>query len=96
MSKELKFSLVRSFLFQNRRFSDIIVAFISVMQNYGTVEKRDFSTSALAQHEWEHNHHIDGTSMCVLETESHYCSKLPSSFNRDRGTLPDVYDAIIL
>ena len=62
--------------------------------------------SALAQHAWEHNHHIDLTSVCVLETEFHYCSRLsreaiyicrqPSSLNRDRGTLPDAYDPIIL
>ena len=58
-------------------------------------------TSALAQHAWENHHHINWTSACILGTESHYCSRLsreaiyihrqPSSLNRDRGTLPDVY-----
>ena len=70
------------------------------------VEKMDSSASALAQHAWEHDHHIDWASMCVLGTESHYRSRLsreaiyirgqPSSLNRDRDTLPDVYDPIIL
>ena len=37
------------------------------------VKKMDSSASALAQHSWEHDHHIDWTSKCVLGTESHYC-----------------------
>ena len=44
-----------------------------VSEHRRAVEKRDFSASALA---WEHDHHIDWTSMCVLETESHYHSRL--------------------
>ena len=67
------------------------------------VEKMDFSASALAQHVWEHDHHIDWTNTCVLIVESprisrkaiHICRQ-PSSLNRDRGTLPDMYDFIIL
>ena len=31
--------------------------------------------SALAQHTWEHDHHIDWTSMYVLGVESHYWSE---------------------
>ena len=70
------------------------------------MEKRDFSASALAQHAWEHDHRIDWTSTCVLGVESHYRSRIsreaiyihrqPSSLNRDRGTLSDMYDFIIL
>ena len=69
------------------------------------VEKMDLSASALAQHAWEHNNHIDWTSTYVLGVESHYRSKLsreaiyirsqPSSLTRDRGTLPDMYDFVI-
>ena len=74
-----------------------------VLEHCRAVEKRDFSASALAQHAWEHNHHINWTSTCVLETEFHHCPGRqstsigsPSSLNRDRCTLPDVYDPIIL
>ena len=69
------------------------------------MEKRDFSASALVQHAWEHDHHIDWTSTCVLGVESHYQSGISreaiyirrqsSSLNRDRGTLSDMYDFII-
>ena len=65
----------------------------------------DFSSSALAEHAWKHNHHIDWTSACILDVESHYRSRLsreaihirrqPSSLNRDRGSLPDIYDHLI-
>ena len=77
-----------------------------VLEHRRAMEKRDFSASALAQHAWEHNHHIDWTSMCVLGVESHcrsrisreaiYIRRQPSSLNRDRGTLSDMYDFIIL
>ena len=67
------------------------------------VKKMDFSASAQAQHAWEHNHHIDWTSTCVLKVdqsrlsrEAIYIHRQPSSLNRDRGTLPDMYDFIIL
>ena len=59
------------------------------------VEKMDFSASALAQHVPEHDHHIDWKSTCVLG-EAIYLRRQPSSLNRDRGTLPDMYDFIIL
>ena len=75
------------------------------MLEHSRAVKMNFSTSALAQHVWEHDH-INWTSMCVLRVESHYQSRLcreaiyihrqPSSLNRDRGTLPDMYDFIIL
>ena len=62
----------------------------------------DFSASGLAQHAWEHDHHIDCGQARV---ESHYRSRLsrksiyirqqPSSLNRDRGTLADMYNFII-
>ena len=68
-----------------------------VSEHCRPMEKRDFSASALAQHAWEHDHHIDWTSTCVLGVESHYWSRIsreaiyirrqPSSLNRDRGTL---------
>ena len=77
-----------------------------VSEHRRAMEKRDFSASALAQHAWEHDHHIDWTSMCVLGVESHYQSRIsreaiyirrqPSSLNRDRDTLSDMYDFIIL
>ena len=70
------------------------------------VEKMDFSASALAQHAWEHDHHINWTSTCILNIESHYWSRIsreviyihrqPSSLNRDRGTMSDMYDFMIL
>ena len=76
-----------------------------VSKHQRAVEKMNFSGSALAQHAWENHHHIDWTSACILGTESHYHSRLsreaiyirrqPSSLNRDRGTLPDVYDHLI-
>ena len=76
-----------------------------VSEHRRAVEKMNFSGSALAQHAWENHHHIDWTSACILGTESHYRSRLsreaiyirrqPSSLNRDRGTLPDVYDHLI-
>ena len=77
-----------------------------VSEHRSAMEKRDFSASALAQHAWEHDHHIDWTSTCVLRVESHYQSRIsreaiyicrqPSSLNRDRDTLSDMYDLIIL
>ena len=74
-----------------------------VSEHCRAVEKMDSSASALAQHAWEHDHHIDWTSTCVLATESHYRSReaifigrQPSSLNRDRGILRNVYDPIIL
>ena len=74
-----------------------------VSEHRRAMEKRDFSASALAQHAWEHDHHIDWTSTYVLGVESHYRSRIsiyirrqPSSLNRDRGTLSDMYDFIIL
>ena len=77
-----------------------------VSEHCRAMEKRDFSASALVQHAWEHDHHIDWTSTCVLGVESHYRSRIsreaiyirrqPSSLNRDRGTLSDMYDFIIL
>ena len=77
-----------------------------VSEHRRAMEKRDFSASALAQHAWEHNHHINWTSTCVLGVESHYQSRIsreaiyirrqPSSLNRDRGALSDMYDFIIL
>ena len=73
-----------------------------VSEHHRAVKKMDFSGSALAQHAWEHDHHIDWTSACILDVESHYRSRLareaihicrqPSSLNRDRGSLPDIYD----
>ena len=76
-----------------------------VSEHHRAVENMDFSGSALAQHAWEHDHHIDWTSTCILGVESHYRSRLsreaihicrqPSSLNRDRGSLPDVYDHLI-
>ena len=72
-----------------------------VSEHHRAMEKRDFSASALAQHAWEHDHHIDWTSTCVLGVESHYQSRIsreaiyicrqPSSLN----TLSDMYDFII-
>ena len=47
-----------------------------MLEDRRAVEKMDFSTSALAQHVWEHDHHIDWTSMCALGTESHYRLRL--------------------
>ena len=47
-----------------------------VLEHRRAMEKRDFSASALAQHAWEHNHHIDWTSTCVLGIESHYRSSM--------------------
>ena len=79
-----------------------------VLEHHRAMEKRDFFASALAQHAWEHDHHINWTSMCVLGVESHYRARIsreaiymyirrqPSSLNRDRGTLCDMYDFIIL
>ena len=68
-----------------------------VSEHHRAMEKRDFSASALAQHAWEHDHHINWTSTCVLGVESHYRLRIsgeaiyicrqPSSLNRDRGTL---------
>ena len=65
-----------------------------VSEHHRAMEKMDFSASALAQHAWEHDHHIDWTSTCVLGVESHYQSRIsreaiyicrqPSSLNRDR------------
>ena len=76
-----------------------------VSEHRRAVEKMDFLGSALAQHAWEHDHHIDWTSTCILSVESHYRSRLareaihihrqPSSLNRDRGSLPDTYDHLI-
>ena len=40
------------------------------------MEKMDFSASALAQNAWEHDHHIDWISTCVLKVESHYRSRI--------------------
>ena len=40
------------------------------------MEKMDFSASALVQHAWEHDHHINWTSTCVLGVESHYQSRI--------------------
>ena len=37
-----------------------------VSEHHRAMEKMDFSASALAQHAWEHDHHIDWTSTCVL------------------------------
>ena len=53
-----------------------------VSEHCRTVEKMDFSASALAQHAWEHDHHIDWTSMYVLGVESHYRSRLSRDIRR--------------
>ena len=61
-----------------------------VSEHRRAIENMDFSGSALAQHAWEHDHHIDWTSTCILG-ESHYRSlkeaihihRQPSSLNRD-------------
>ena len=76
-----------------------------VSEHRRAVEKMDFLGSALAQHAWEHDHHIDWTNACILDVESHYRSRLareaihirrqPSSLNRDRGSLPAIYDHLI-
>ena len=41
-----------------------------VPEHSRAMEKRDFSASALAQHAWEHDHHVNWTSTCVLGVES--------------------------
>ena len=40
------------------------------------VEKMDLSGSALAQHAWEHDNHIDWMSACILDVESNYTVKM--------------------
>ena len=47
-----------------------------VSEHRRAMEKRDFSASALVQHAWEHDHHIDWTSTYVLGVESHYQSRI--------------------
>ena len=47
-----------------------------VSEHHRAMEKRDFSASVLVQHAWEHDHHIDWTSMCILGVESHYRSRI--------------------
>ena len=44
-----------------------------VSEHHRTMEKRDFSASALVR---EHDHHINWTSVCVLGVESHYWSRI--------------------
>ena len=70
------------------------------------VRNADFSSSALAQHAWDNSHRIDWTSICVLGSEPtppqgcprkrsmHICRQ-STPLNRDRGSLPDVYDFLI-
>ena len=41
-----------------------------------TVEKADFSSSALAEHAWSHKHQIDWTNTHILNTEPCYHSRL--------------------
>ena len=69
------------------------------------VRNADFSSSALAQHAWDNSHRIDWTSICVLGSEPRLPSRLSreaihirrqsTPLNRDRGSLPDVYDFLI-
>ena len=47
-----------------------------VSEHCKAVEKMDFLGSALAEHAWKHDHHIDWTSACILDVESHYRSRL--------------------
>ena len=59
-----------------------------VLEHRRAMEKMDFFASALTQHAREQDHHIDWTSMCVLEVElslttSQRGNLQPSSLNRD-------------
>ena len=47
-----------------------------VSEHRRAVEKMDFLGSTLAEHAWKHDHHIDWTSACILDVESHYRSRL--------------------
>ena len=53
-----------------------------VSEHHRAVEEMDFSASALAQHAWEHDHHVNWMSMCVLGVESHYRSRLSRDIRR--------------
>ena len=52
-----------------------------VSKHCRVMEKMDFSASVLAQHAWEHDHHIEWTSTCVLRVESHYWSTISREAN---------------
>ena len=69
------------------------------------VQKGEVNTSALAEHAWSADHHIDWDSMSVLDTSGWYYSRLTLeaiytrrqkySLNRDRGKLAIAYDVLI-
>ena len=76
-----------------------------VLEHKKAVERAEFSSSALVEHAWKYNHRIDWANARILGVESKYHSRLSreaihirrwkTSLNRDRGTLPDIYDCII-
>ena len=63
------------------------------------MEKAEFSSSALAEHAWKHNHCVHWVDACVLGVESKHqlrltgeainIRRLQSFVNKDRGTLQD-------
>ena len=51
----------------------------------------DFSASALAQHAWEHDHHIDWTSTCVLKLNLTTSQEYPERQSTSAGSpLPSI------
>lgn len=76
-----------------------------VKEHKWAVQNGDTYTSALAEHAWEVSHHIDWSSVEVLDSEQFLFSRLllefwyihrePYPINRDRGPLPTEYCCLI-
>ena len=65
----------------------------------------DFNASAIAEHAWNAGHHVDWSGVTILDLDQNLHRRLtleachirmqPSPVNRDRGSLPTVYDHLL-
>ena len=77
-----------------------------VKEHQRAVRNGDTNASALAEHAWNEEHHIDWQNAEVLEAnqqywrkrcllESWHVNKETKPLNRERGTLPDIYRSLL-
>ena len=78
-----------------------------VRENQRMVWNGDTNASALAEHAWKEDHHIDWQNAEVLEAnqqhwrkrcllESWHINKEVKSLNRECGPLPDIYHSLLV
>ena len=75
-----------------------------ITEHKKAVQTADFNTSALAEHAWTHQHHIDWDNAGILTRSSDYISRIvhesvhirttSDTLNRDDGALPVEYHTL--